>query len=147
MYILSYCILCIVADPVPSGFELFCQIRIRINKSRGAGLSLWREDNPVHLTAAVYGDIAVVIYNQAEKTHRLGTRGEGWSVWCLHRYPTSQLQESLAESADSSGRPEAASTATSVRSSQWRAVEGEGQWPLERPSPVSVLEAAQCMKK
>ena len=42
------------------------QIRIRINKSRGAGLSLWREDNPVHLTAAVYGDIAVVIYNQAE---------------------------------------------------------------------------------
>ena len=65
-YILSYCILCIVADPVPSGFELFCQIRIRINKSRGAGLSLWREDNPVHLTAAVYGDIAVVIYNQAE---------------------------------------------------------------------------------
>ena len=31
-----------------------------------AGLSIWREDDPVHLTAAAYNDIAVVLSSQAE---------------------------------------------------------------------------------
>ena len=35
-----------------------------------AGLSIWREDDPVHLTAAAYGDIAAVISAQAETTSR-----------------------------------------------------------------------------
>ena len=30
-----------------------------------AGLSIWREDDPVHLTAAAYADIAAVISAQA----------------------------------------------------------------------------------
>ena len=35
-----------------------------------AGLSIWREDDPVHLTEAAYGDIAAVISAQAETTSR-----------------------------------------------------------------------------
>ena len=40
-----------------------------------AGLSIWREDDPVHLTAAAYGDISAVISNQAETTSRQPTTG------------------------------------------------------------------------
>ena len=34
------------------------------------GLAIWREDDSVHLTAAVYGDIATVISNQAKTNGR-----------------------------------------------------------------------------
>ena len=40
-----------------------------------AGLTIWREDDPVHLTAAAYGDISAVISNQAETTSRQPTAG------------------------------------------------------------------------
>ena len=33
-----------------------------------AGVSVWRDDHPVHLTAAAYSDIAAVIANQAVST-------------------------------------------------------------------------------
>ena len=35
-----------------------------------AGLPIWREDDPVHLTAAAYGDLAAIISTQAETTGR-----------------------------------------------------------------------------
>ena len=35
-----------------------------------AGLSIWREDHPVHLTEAAYGDIAAVLSTQAETTSK-----------------------------------------------------------------------------
>ena len=37
------------------------------------GLSIWREDDQVHLTSAAYGDIAAVISNEAE-TMTAGSR-------------------------------------------------------------------------
>ena len=40
-----------------------------------AGLTIWREDDPVHLSAAAYGDISAVISNQAETTSRQPTAG------------------------------------------------------------------------
>ena len=40
-----------------------------------AGLPIWREDDPVHLTAAAYGNISAVISNQAETTSSQPTAG------------------------------------------------------------------------
>ena len=34
-------------------------------KTSSAGLSVWLEDNPVHLTASAYKDIASLVQNQA----------------------------------------------------------------------------------
>ena len=39
-------------------------------KDSSAGLPIWREDDPVHLTGVAYGDIAAIISNQAETTGR-----------------------------------------------------------------------------
>ena len=39
-----------------------------------AGLAIWREDDPVHLTAAAYNDITAVLSNQVENS---GNRPSG----------------------------------------------------------------------
>ena len=38
-------------------------------KTSSAGLSVWLEDNPVHLTASAYKDIASLVHNQAALAH------------------------------------------------------------------------------
>ena len=37
--------------------------------------SVWREDDPVHLTAAAHGDIAAVLANQAQNTSGQSSQG------------------------------------------------------------------------
>ena len=41
-----------------------------------AGLPIWREDDPVHLTAAAYKDIAAVLSNQAENNGKQPAAGQ-----------------------------------------------------------------------
>ena len=41
-----------------------------------AGWSIWREDDPVHLTAAAYVDIAAILSTQAETTSKQPQTGQ-----------------------------------------------------------------------
>ena len=69
-----------------------------------AGLSIWREDDSVHLTAAAYGDIAAVISAQAETTSRqpqAGPAREDWPVWYQPQRQPARLYESQIGSAGS----------------------------------------------
>ena len=65
-----------------------------------AGLSIWREDNPVHLTAAAYNDIAAVLLNQAKNN------GNKPSVGQLRRRLVSVI-------------PAPSTTAPAVREPEW----------------------------
>ena len=48
----------------------FGQVEDVVEAKSSAGLSIWREDHPVHLTEAAYGDIAAVLSTQAETTSK-----------------------------------------------------------------------------
>ena len=46
------------------------------NVKSSAGLSIWREDDPLHLMAAAYNDIAAVLSSQAENNGQQPTVGQ-----------------------------------------------------------------------
>ena len=48
----------------------FGQVEDVVEAKSSAGLSIWRDDHPVHLTEATYGDIAAVLSTQAETTSK-----------------------------------------------------------------------------
>ena len=47
------------------------------NIKSSAGLSIWRDDDPVHLSTAAYNDIAAVLASQANNNGRQPTSGYG----------------------------------------------------------------------
>ena len=67
----------------------FGQVEDLTEVKSSAGLSIWREDDAVHLTAASYGDIAAVLANQAEANSPWwGKQGGGWLVSSLSQGAT-----------------------------------------------------------
>ena len=111
-----------------------------------AGLSIWREDDAVHITAAAYNDIAAVLSNPAENYGKQPLTGT------VRRRLASVIPAATAatppvrEPAWISGELRSARGGMrggqrgGFRGGQWGGRGRTGAEPLERSSPLPLLE-------